>query len=1095
MSGYHDFPRRPLEYFEPIMPLVRAQSREGLLGSYDDIVAVYSDCIVKGKCRYLETIHDRISDPKTLAASLHAARIVPINELTRAQFYPGGRRRRVGRVRIEGGSPTTFEIPLAESEHVLAYLQARLGEGLTIHRRVYWHGFFLNLLIVATLAAAAFSLRLGQGSFFVGIGLAALAALLAAIQVYDHVPAPAPWLEAPVRRQKDRAGRSPFRSLIAGWTLKILCAAGLFASLYGNDDISRWVYRNVVAGFTASPDTASLILSVLTWTFRIVALGGLYGGHLLTQRTVNYVRTEDTRAPILYLRSFDSDRKQTLVVRSRWAIMSGVLPQSYLPSPWCYILMANPIRILRVLFGRGADTCEEQLGLWLKKRGPFIAIGRPGEKFASPGAARTYVTNDQWQNVVDSYLDESQLIVLQPANSQGVWWEVNRVLEKVSLDKVLVCLVNFHRRQNDYEAFRLRSLSHLKMPLPHSGGLTSTPSFVSFQRDGSSTLLPTSYRAPLSWPLAGNAVDLEETLKTHFASAEQPQPRNNVAIKPPLGISFASHCIATCFYLFIIVGTPLAWQFGPLARRGVPLESRAAVLANSPMQTMRRPTARSNPAVEKLLADADALIVKKQFQEADGLISKAIEIAPNDPKPHEYRGLSLKLANQLPEALAEFEHAKKLGGDEVFLVGVIGQTQLSLNQLEGAEQSFTRAIELNPNQGNFYFNRGFVRYKREEFDGAAADLAKSIELKTDDPALGCELCALAFQKAGKTIQAMPYFNTAVKLKPDNADWQLARAQAFQEMGAQQFTDGNASEFAQKGFEEVLRLAPDSQPARLGRGIALQRQKKHEAAIVDFNVLVSKEPKVALLYWKRGYSHLALGHYRQAGSDGQSACELDPKHQMGVDLLIRTCVAQGKFPEALQHSEKVASSSSKQPFEVYQNAVLLFLSGDKAAAAKARQESVPKLWESPQSNLHICGAMLSLLAPRNEELARQALARLGELEAASPDVPMLSLITAAIQIRLQNFAAAKEKLSKLDSKTLNDMTEAFYNLCEVEMGIEQGDPSSANESLTKCAQWFEKNCPIAFSEGEPETLGDDWTSRSVLGMLYREAKTKIDSLPK
>ena len=111
--------------------------------------------------------------------------------------------------------------------------------------------------------------------------------------------------------------------------------------------------------------------------------------------------------------------------------------------------MANPIRILRVLFGRGADTCEEQLGLWLKKRGPFIAIGRPGEKFASPGAARTYVTNDQWQNVVDSYLDESQLIVLQPANSQGVWWEVNRVLEKVSLDKVLVCLVNFHRRQND----------------------------------------------------------------------------------------------------------------------------------------------------------------------------------------------------------------------------------------------------------------------------------------------------------------------------------------------------------------------------------------------------------------------------------------------------------------------------------------------------------------------------------------------------------------------------------------------------------------------------------------------------------------------
>ena len=137
--------------------------------------------------------------------------------------------------------------------------------------------------------------------------------------------------------------------------------------------------------------------------------------------------------------------------------MFGVRPPEYLPPPWRYILLANPLRILRVLIGRSVDTAEEQLGLYLRKRGPFVAIGQPGERFASPGAWRMYVTNEEWQGVVEEHLAQSQVIVLQPASTAGVWWEVERVLKSVPLPKVLLCLVNFYKRQNDYESFRMRT--------------------------------------------------------------------------------------------------------------------------------------------------------------------------------------------------------------------------------------------------------------------------------------------------------------------------------------------------------------------------------------------------------------------------------------------------------------------------------------------------------------------------------------------------------------------------------------------------------------------------------------------------------------
>ena len=502
MNKYASFPERDLSYFAPILPLIRSDARQGLFGSYHYVAAVYQDTIIRGGCRYLEIVHAGPLDDNSLRGRLHWTSSVPLDEKTTVTFSPGGRRTRRAKFVVRGKSNLTLYVPQQETEHVLSFLRARLGDRLTVRKRVALHDRGLLFVIGMLLAVALASFTFWEGGMWIGIALSALAATIGIVFIHDHSPAPPPWETAQKKKRAaaDLSHRRPFRSMALGWGLKIACGVLLCILIFFPDSAIEFLHRYIALPLMPTESAAAMFVLATLWLLRIGALVGLYAGHLIAQREPGYVQARDERSPILYLRSFLDDRKQTLVAPSRWAILSGVRPQDYLPVPWRYILMANPIRILRVLLGSSADTSEEQLGLYLRRFGPFVAIGQPGERFASPGAARMYVSNEEWKDVVDSYLAQSKFVVLQPASTEGVWWEVERVLQRVPPERVLFCLVNFFQRPNDYEMFQLRAEKLLGRPLPQAGGLTSTPAFLFFRADKTPCLVSTSYHNPLAWP-------------------------------------------------------------------------------------------------------------------------------------------------------------------------------------------------------------------------------------------------------------------------------------------------------------------------------------------------------------------------------------------------------------------------------------------------------------------------------------------------------------------------------------------------------------------------------------------------------------------
>ena len=82
-------------------------------------------------------------------------------------------------------------------------------------------------------------------------------------------------------------------------------------------------------------------------------------------------------------------------------------------------------------------TYEEQLREAFRTVGSMVAIGRPGENLPTLGAART-AAHDQWQQTVLNLLPRAALVVLALGGSTGIRWEVERAVQMVTPQRLLL---------------------------------------------------------------------------------------------------------------------------------------------------------------------------------------------------------------------------------------------------------------------------------------------------------------------------------------------------------------------------------------------------------------------------------------------------------------------------------------------------------------------------------------------------------------------------------------------------------------------------------------------------------------------------------
>jgi hypothetical protein len=122
---------------------------------------------------------------------------------------------------------------------------------------------------------------------------------------------------------------------------------------------------------------------------------------------------QDTRPPVVYIRSFKDDRQIILA--------SGI-------RRWLSIVFAWATAI----------SAEQELAMIMNRVGPVVAIGKPGEPLPELGAARLYVSDDVWQEKITDMMKQSRLVVIRLGPTANLWWEIDQAVKLLPLRRLLV---------------------------------------------------------------------------------------------------------------------------------------------------------------------------------------------------------------------------------------------------------------------------------------------------------------------------------------------------------------------------------------------------------------------------------------------------------------------------------------------------------------------------------------------------------------------------------------------------------------------------------------------------------------------------------
>ena len=238
-------------------------------------------------------------------------------------------------------------------------------------------------------------------------------------------------------------------------------------TLQNRSGITLIVAGFLVATFLGYLDSRDIEFPVAA---RFISLTMILGGAFLCWRGRQYRAQAtaqdifaDSKPDVLYLRAFEADRSVL-----RYVAWSFLLP-----------------RLLS-----GLITEEEQLRDVLRPFGDLVAIGRPGEKLPTPGAARLYVSDAEWQSVVSEQMRSAALVVIRAGRGKGLLWELRQAFENLDPTKLLILVLNMKRK--DYAAFREEMSKTLGVVFPVSDGFLGfgrVSGFVRFASDWRPTML------------------------------------------------------------------------------------------------------------------------------------------------------------------------------------------------------------------------------------------------------------------------------------------------------------------------------------------------------------------------------------------------------------------------------------------------------------------------------------------------------------------------------------------------------------------------------------------------------------------------------
>jgi tetratricopeptide (TPR) repeat protein len=186
-----------------------------------------------------------------------------------------------------------------------------------------------------------------------------------------------------------------------------------------------------------------------------------------------------------------------------------------------------------------------------------------------------------------------------------------------------------------------------------------------------------------------------------------------------------------------------------------------------------------------------------------------------------------------------------------------GDVERSTRAHEAALRSYSRAIDVDPQDATAYSNRGRVHGDLQQYDEALRDFDKAIEVDPD--------YAKAYHNRGNVYlelkrydQAVADHTKAIQLDPETADSYYSRGNSYLQKGQ--------LEQAIQDYTSAIQLRSVFPDAYVNRGSARLKQRRMNEAIADLTTAIQQQPTLGVAYSNRALAYCMTRQYPLARED-------------------------------------------------------------------------------------------------------------------------------------------------------------------------------------------------------------------------------------
>jgi tetratricopeptide (TPR) repeat protein len=211
-----------------------------------------------------------------------------------------------------------------------------------------------------------------------------------------------------------------------------------------------------------------------------------------------------------------------------------------------------------------------------------------------------------------------------------------------------------------------------------------------------------------------------------------------------------------------------------------------------------------------------------------------------------------------------------------------------------AIQNLGKAIQLNPDFADAYYNRGNAYNNMGRYVAAIGEFDKSIRIRPDY-ADAYNFRGNAYYILGRYEPAIRDFSKAIQLRSEYWLAHNNRGNVYNSLG--RYDD------AIQDYDAAIAMKPDYEGAYNNRGQVYGRLGRHDAAIRDYDKAIALKADYADAYANRGFAYGSLGRYGDAIRDYDKAIALRPDFADAYNNRGAAHNSLGRYDAAIRDYDK------------------------------------------------------------------------------------------------------------------------------------------------------------------------------------------------